>query len=421
MRKLLLTVAAALCLLLCACGAKGVMPAAAADTPAPTAEATPEPTPKPTPEPTPMPVPTPALLQFPDGSRHYDYEIRVDLSALEHSGVEEAIALLRQMPNVRSVLLGSEPEDGSEPRLSFEEIHSMQEALPDVDFEYHFTLWGVPLSTLDERMEIDHIKMDDQGAAVREVLPCMTKCTFLNMDFCNVDDEHMAAIRDDYPQIDVIWRIWFGTDCSIRTDAERVLASNLNHVLTNENTKSLKYATKVKYLDIGHNTALTDLSFMSYMPDLEVAIIAISPWRDLSPLADCKNLEFLEVSEFFLQPGEVMDLEPLGGLTNLRHLNICKMFHVKNWEALKNLTGLERLWIGAYNDIPPEGIEELREALPNTEINTTEQTGSLGSWRILPDGTQHPRYTLLFEQFDYGHFPASESTWLNDPNYFVYR
>jgi hypothetical protein len=240
------------------------------------------------------------------------------------------------------------------------------------------------------------------------------------MDFCNVDDEHMAAIRDDYPQIDVIWRIWFGTDCSIRTDAERVLASNLNHVLTNDNTKSLKYATKVKYLDIGHNTALTDLSFMSYMPDLEVAIIAISPWRDLSPLADCKNLEFLEVSEFFLQPGEVMDLAPLGGLTNLRHLNICKMFHVKNWEVLKNLTGLERLWIGAYNDIPPEGIEELREALPNTEINTTEQTGSLGSWRILPDGTQHPRYTLLFEQFDYGHFPASESTWLNDPNYFDY-
>ena len=401
----LLCAVLALCLLLCACGQQSPAPA-------PTAEATAEPAPEPTPE------PTPSLLHFPDGSEHYDYEISVDLSNLSHDGVEEAISLLRQMPNAHTVLLGSE---GEEERLSFEDIHAMQEALPALDFDYRFTLWGVELSTLSERMDLNHIKMDDQGAAVREVLPCMTKCTYLNMDFCNVDDEHMAEIRDAYPQMEVLWRIWFGTDCSIRTDATRILASNLNHALTNENTKSLKYATKIKYLDIGHNRALTDLSFVSYMPDLEVAVIAICPWRDLSPLASCKNLEFLECSEFFLEPGQVVDLAPLGELTNLKHLNICKMFHVTNWEALENLTGLERLWIGCFNDIPEEGIEELRAALPNTEINTTEKTGSLGSWRENPDGTPHPRYVLLSEQFDYARYPWSCSTYTNDPNYFAYR
>ncbi len=117
----------------------------------------------------------------------------------------------------------------------------------------------------------------------------------------------------------------------------------------------------------------------------------------------------------------MIDLAPLGELTNLKHLNICKMFHVKNWEALKNLTGLERLWIGAYDDIPEEGIEELREALPNTEINTTERTGSLGSWRTLPDGTPHPRYVLLSEQFEYAICTASDSTYFNDPNYYKYN
>lgn len=404
-------------LLLCACGTPG---GASAQASAAAIEESPEPTPVPTPAPTPEPTPkpTPALLVFPDGSQHYDYEIRVDLSALDDAGVDEAIKLLSRMPNVHAVELG---EEGDTERLSFASIHKLQEAFPDVDFAYSFTLWGQKLSTLDTRMELDHIKMNDEGAAVREVLPCMTKCVFLNMDFCGVSSETMAEIRDEYPQMEVIWRIWFGIDCSVRTDTERILASNLGHVLKNSNTKDLKYCTKVKYMDIGHNTALTDLSFMSYMPDLEVAIIAITPWRDLSPLASCKNLEFLECSEFFLKDGEVMDLAPLGELTNLKHLNICKMFHVKNWEVLKNLTGLERLWIGAFNDIPEEGIEELRAALPNTVINTTELTGSLGSWRENEDGTYNERYLLLREQFNYDHFPASESTYYNDPNYYVYR
>ena len=414
MKKTVTILILLLALTLCACGAQ---PSAAEPTPAPTV--TPESTPEPTP--TPTPIPTPALLRFPDGSEHYDYEISVDLSGLRHDGVEEAVALLGRMPQLHSVLLGSQPEEDDEGALRFEDIRAMQEAFPGVDFEYHFTLWGKEFSTLDERMELDHIKMDDEGAAVREVLPCMTKCRFLNMDFCGVSSETMAEIRDEYPEMEVIWRIWFGTDCSIRTDATRILASNLNHHLTDQNTQDLKYATRIRYIDIGHNTDLHDISFMGYMTDLEVAVIAISPWRDLSPLANCKNLEYLEVSEFFLSPGQVMDLEPLGELSNLKHLDICKMYHVTNWEALMKLTGLERLWIGAFNDIPPEGIEQLREALPNTEINTTERTGSLGSWRANPDGSVHWRYKLLCEQFEYDMYPYSCSTYTNDPNYFVYR
>ena len=420
MKKIGICLALAALLLLCACGAGGGRAPAPETLPADTGEPVPAPTPEPTPAPTPEPTPepTPALLLFPDGSEHREDEESVDLSSLDREGVRDAIALLETMPALRRVSLG---EAGEEERLGFEDVHAMQEALPGVDFDYRFTLWGKDFSTLDEAMELDHIKMDDEGAAVRAALPCMTKCRLLNMDFCGVSSEAMAQIRDENPQMEVIWRIWFGNDCSIRTDAERILASNLNHHLTDANTVDLKYATKIKYLDIGHNTALTDLSFLSYMPDLEVAVIAISPWRDLSPLAGCKKLEYLEVSEFFLNYGEVMDLAPLGELTNLKHLNTCKMFHVKNWEALENLTGLERLWIGAYNDIPPEGIEELRAALPDTEINTTERTGSLGSWRENPDGTPHPRYTLLAEQFDYANYPYSCSTYTNDPNYFVYR
>ena len=80
-RKILLVLLLILSLALCGCGTS----AAAAPTPEPAPEATPQPTPEPT------PVPTPRVLTFPDGSQHYDYEIRVDLSELKHEDVPAAI------------------------------------------------------------------------------------------------------------------------------------------------------------------------------------------------------------------------------------------------------------------------------------------------------------------------------------------
>lgn len=79
---------------------------------------------------------------------------------------------------------------------------------------------------------------------------------------------------------------------------------------------------------------------------------------------------------------------------------------------------MERLWIGAITEISDEDVEYLRAALPNTEINTTEQTGCNGSWREEPNGGLVERYVLLRKQFDYDHYGLAVSTYYNDPLYF---
>ena len=122
-----------LALALCGCGTS----AAAAPTPEPTPEATPEPTPEPT------PAPTPRLIAFPDGSQHYDYEIRLDLSELKHEDVPAAIEALKELPQLFHVDLGQAPlEEGEEPRLLWSDIASLQEALPGVEFLYRFRISG---------------------------------------------------------------------------------------------------------------------------------------------------------------------------------------------------------------------------------------------------------------------------------------
>ena len=367
-----------------------------------------------TPEPTPTPV---TELTFPDGSVHKVQERRVDLSALAHEDVEAAAEALKQMPKLRYVDLGEEgpvPEEEPQPRnLTWEDIRLLQETCPDADFEYRFTLFGKEFSTLDTEMNFHHVTMDDEGAAVREVLPCMTKCELLDMDFSGVDSEHMAEIRDAYPQMKVVWRIWFGSDCSVRTDVERILASNLNHGLNDSNTKDLKYCTAVRFLDVGHNTSLRDFSFLKEMPDLEVAIICITGLHDLTPLANHEKLEYLEINTC----AQGMDLSPLGTCTNLEHICACYLGHVQGWEELKNLKKLQRLWLGENTHLPEGAVDELQEALPDTVINTTNPFGSSGDWRY--EGKHmHPRYALLREQFDYSNYTNVSSSWYNDPMYY---
>ena len=73
---------------------------------------------------------------------------------------------------------------------------------------------------------------------------------------------------------------------------------------------------------------------------------------------------------------------------------------------LMNLDKLERLWIGCYTYIPAKWVEKFQAKHPDCVVNTTEQTGCLGSWRAEPDGSVAPRYALLREQFEYDRYPS---------------
>ena len=368
-----------------------------------------------TPVPVATPKPIPELL-FPNGSTHKILERRLNCSWLMHTEVKLLIPLLQQMPKLRFVNLGEEGTEENPREFGWEDVRALQDACPDTDFRYGFSLFGQYFTTLDEEMNFHHVTMEDEGDAIREVLPCMKKCRLLDMDFSGVSSESMAQIRDDYPNMKVVWRIWFGTNCSVRTDVERILASNLDHKLTDDNSGDLKYCTGVRLLDIGHNELLTDFSFLHYMPELEVAILGISGMRDFWDLSDCTKLEYLELNTLYW--GQNPDLTPLKNLKNLEHLNLCRLGEVEHWEVLKDLTKLKRLYFGCYTHVPEGAREELEAALPNTEIDWKTPTGCDDGWRFDGHGGYAERYALLRKQFEYSNYTNVSSAWYNDPMYY---
>ena len=393
------------------------------------------PAPVPTVETTATPVPV-SVLRFPDGSAHQADETRLDLQGLTHKDVPETAELLKQMPELEYVDLGTDgawteteraelnAETAAAERpaeatrdLTWQDLLLLQEAAPRADLDYRFVFYGRYLSTLSEEMDLNHSVMSDEGAAVREILPLMKHCKRLDMDSCGVSSEAMAKIRDDYPEMEVIWRIWFAyNQFTMRTDSERLWCANFYPYMWDEYTQELKYLTHLKYLDLGHNLQLHDWSFLRYMPDLEVLILTSSSWESLDMLENCTKLEFLEIIPYAHLD---LDLQPLEKMTNLEHLNITAMGKTENWEVLLNMKKLKRLWIGEETGYYlPEGAEEqIREALPDTEIMFRGGGAATGSWRINPDGTVPERYALLREQFDYDHWPSVAPYPYNDPKY----
>ena len=294
---------------------------------------------------------------------------KLDLSSIKPSDVDAVCEVLQQMPNLAYADIGDESNG-----LTWADLDKLYAAAPNARFSYGFTLYNQSLNTYDKILDFNHCTMYDEGEAVRQILPYMRNCSTLDMDSCGVSNEAMAKIREEFPDIDVIWRIWMATGYSFRTNVTKVLASkpSWGGNIYNEDAQQFKYCNHLKFIDLGHNEELSDFSFISYLTDLRVAVISITQVSDLTPFENCKKLFYLEAGNT-----RISNLKPLAQCTSLQHLNVGTCFDVTDITPLYDLD-LKRLWLGSGDPVPPEQVQKMRELHPGIEIDTTCPTGLEG-------------------------------------------
>ena len=356
-------------------------------------------------------------------------ETKLDLTNVPESKIRANLDSIACMENLKTIELGSDEEKNAP---GWKLIRALEEAAPEAKIHYRFTLYDVPLTLEDEEVDISYHYVADGWPEVLEIAACMPNLKTLLMDTCAVGNEEMEIIRDALPDTEVVWRINFGGAYTARTNETRILASSpsVGGALGDRDVEVFKYFTKMKYLDIGHNELITDLSFARYMPDLEVLIVAMNPLGDLSPLADCPKLEYLEL--FYSMTD---DLSPLAGLKNLKHLNVGHCPKLTDISPIYDLE-LERFYLGTFAScpVPPEQVDRYRELHPDCEVDNESWESSEGAWRraAFLEGKElewykkqpyyseerqnyAPRYALLRDQMGYD--GLLYSTKWNDPTW----
>ena len=293
--------AAALTILLCGCAA---FPANASDAP---------------------------KLRFPGHVVARADDTQLDLSKLRHEDVAAAAELLLQMPELRVLDLGSDgvwtgetsgeaqttAAAGTARELTWEDLHALQEAAPKAEVLYRFRFCGRDFTTADEEMDLSNCALTDNGAEIREILPLMKKCKYLDMDSCGVPSETMAEISADYPGMDIVWRVVYGEELSCRTDEKTLDLSTLSHKDVAGVAEQLAWLRELEEIELGSDGAWTgnppELTQETASIERPAEVTRDLTWEDLHALQEAAPqaqilYRFRFYGRDFTTEDEVMDL-----------------------------------------------------------------------------------------------------------------
>lgn len=272
---------------------------------------------------------------YPDLPLHYTVEIlgnsctaetsELDLSAMTGDQVEAVEAKLGLLTSLTGVELSS--------KLSLSDVARLQDTNPSATFRYSFTLFGQKLSTTDTEVVYKNQNIGNDGEElIRQALAVLDNCQRFVLDNCKLDSEVLAGIREDFrdgPK--VVWRVYYGVDnrYNALTDQETIRAV---YNVTDDTCTPLKYCEGAKYMDLGHNEYLTDLSWAAHMPELEVLIVSGCAVKTLDGFENCKKLTWLELAYC----AKLTDIEALVGCESLTYLNL-SYTKVSSYAALDGL------------------------------------------------------------------------------------
>ena len=249
-------------------------------------------------------------------------------------------------------------------QLSLDDAIAIREAYGDVELICNLTVCGKVCSANVKELNLSGRQITDFDE-LDKAIRAMSRLEKVLLCDCGLDNETLAALRDKYAgQTQIVWRVYLnGVPC--RTDADNFCMSRYSNswgALPYERAEPIKYCTDMVTLDIGHAVEMNRIDFVENMPHLRFFIFCGAGYvTSLEPLRGCTELYYVEM--FFTG---VHDLEPIQHLPNLKHLNISHL-RLDDYTQLFEMKQLERLW-WVDSGLTEAQQQELRDALPNTEI-----------------------------------------------------
>ncbi len=302
-------------------------------TPAASAEPTPEPTPAPTPAPTPEPTQPPTEW------------------TITGESAEEILALA-DIPSLRQIDACGSTE--------YDALIKLRELLPDCEIRWEYTFEGVRYPS--DAVRLHASSLDGLEDALR-ALPALEEVELLEAAPTLEELDHLS---EQWPDIFWLCELDFH-GMPLRTDI--LVYSSLQPIGFYRHDDSfyyplLKYCTRLKALDLGHNAiGPSSMELIGKLTDLQVLILADDCIQDASPLANLKELIFLEL---FLDK-DIEDFSFLCELHKMKDLNLCYCKHLTSLDFMEEMPELEFLML-KYTGVNPQYFIEQQEAHPGIRM-----------------------------------------------------
>lgn len=256
-----------------------------------------------------------------------------------------------------------------QPTVAAEELKALAADFENIDISWQKDAFGVTYGSDVTEIDLSGMYLDslDQVEQALVWFPNLEKVIL-----CDVgpgpkepfDDETMAAFREKMrPEYKVVWAVKI-YGLKVRTDDLYFMPVKHGVKVFNFEVQKLRYCEDMLCVDIGH-MPVTDLSFLEGMKSLKYFILVDSPLIYIDPIANCKNLIYVELFRT-----EIQDLSPLIGCTALQDLNVTRT--KADPMVLKEMTWLKNLWVSKHQFKKEEDQKALQEALPNTFIQFSD-------------------------------------------------
>lgn len=311
-----------------------------------------------------------------------------ETETLAFSGAQDPAALgtyLACFPKLKEV-------DLSQTTLSDEQMNAITDRFSSVVFHRTVLLQGTQWDSFTEELDLSGAQIESYEA-FSDAVGRFPKLGKLVLHDCSLSNEQLAAIRDRYPDVEVVWTVWIDR-WSVSTDAvafSTQQSGNTANRMHTEDVQVLRYCRDLIALDLGHND-IADVGWITELQNLQVLILADN--RNLSDVTPIGTLSKLKYLELFMDRN-LTDITPLANLSELLDVNLF-FTGITDVSPLLSCKKLERIWLGetVTAQIGEEGIAALQNAFPDAEYDLVSAGSTKRGWR------EHPRFKAFREMFE---------------------
>lgn len=214
-------------------------------------------------------------------------------------------------------------------------------------FPQTLLVWDMEVAGL--RFPTDSVEIDISGRPVSDpeevesVLSCFPRLERVIMSDCGLDDETMDALNRRNEDIRFVWTVYFRW-FPVRTDALFFYPYKMDRrfpfrdEFCDADLYPLRYCTDMVSIDLGHDASVYTVEWAAFMPNLRYLILTECPVTDLTPLVNCKELVYLEMTKCWWEK----DLSPLVECTALEDVNLGWSY--PDPEPLSRMPWLKHIW-----------------------------------------------------------------------------